>query len=259
MRSFAVVTSFSAKQWEDDLTRECVRTMATLWSCEKMVYVNGGECGVRDYAVTTYNLDIDASLWAFKQAYQNVTKPIMWPNGVYDYRFDACKFAHKVYALYRAGRESNADTIIWLDADVVTTREITNVFLTQTIPEDCIAAYLGREEQYTSECGFVGYNSRRFLQAFRSMYVSGDIFKLAEWHDSFVFDHLRTHWNHGRYFHNINQMKIKGKHVWPLTLLGAHMSHLKGPARKEHHQDFTDAELAAVTETEGMRVVKKAI
>lgn len=111
-RTFAVVTSFSAKQWEDDLTREAVRTMIQYWPCEKMVYVNGGECGVRDYAVQTYNLDLDSALWTFKQRYQNITKPMMWPKHCdgrlrqYDYRFDVCKFAHKIFALYRVGEKA---------------------------------------------------------------------------------------------------------------------------------------------------------
>ena len=262
-RTFAVVTSFSAKQWEDELTQECVRTL-NYWPCEKMVFVNGDKVDkfsretLTRFGVTAYNLDIDQSLWGFKQAYQDVTKPMMWPGGVYNYRFDACKFAHKVFALYRAGRETAADTIIWLDADVVTKKPITEEFLSSVVPEHCLVSYLGRKDWHTSECGFVGYNSRRFLQAFRSMYMSRNIFKLDEWHDSFVFDHLRTHWKHGGYFHNISR-GIPGKHVWPLSPLGEYLSHLKGPARKEHGKDFTDAELAAVTEAEGMRLVQEAV
>lgn len=137
----------------------------------------------------------------------------------------------------------------------MTMGEITADYLDLLIPEDCLLSYLGRNMPWTSECGFVGYNSRRFLQAFRSMYVTGDIFKLDEWHDSFVFDHLRTHWKHGGYFHNISR-DVGDKHVWPDSILGVRMKHLKGPARKRHGRDFTDDELKVVTEAEGMRVVQ---
>jgi hypothetical protein len=66
------------------------------------------------------------------------------------------------------------------------------------IPYNFDLCYLGRKGKY-SECGLYAMNLRssniqNFLKEFQRMYDDAEngIFRLAEWHDSFVFDAVRN-------------------------------------------------------------------
>lgn len=148
-----------------------------------------------------------------------------------DYRFDAGKFAKKVFAI-TASRSRYEDWRIWLDADVVIEKPITEDFLKRVCPDDMMGSYLGRKDWHHSECGWVAYNmayAYGFLYAFRQMYVSGEIFDHMEWHDSYLFDRLRER-TAGDWL-NLSE-GVFGMHVWDGSPLGEVMKHLKGPLRK---------------------------
>src|SRR3546814_8463031 len=82
----------------------------------------------------------------------------------------------------------------------------------------------------------VGYGKRYrgfdVLADLRKLYDTDEIVRFDEWHDSFVWDRLREHWQaKGGTFHNISK-GVPGLHVWPETPLGEFMDHHKGPKAK---------------------------
>lgn len=112
------------------------------------------------------------------------------------FRYDAYKFSKKVFAIELIATHYNVGRLCWLDADVVTHAPVPESLLTSLLPNNYCLSCLSRVG-YHSECGFVGYNlqhdnTRRFISAFSNLYVTGEVFKLAEWHDSWVFDWLRN-------------------------------------------------------------------
>lgn len=53
------------------------------------------------------------------------------------------KFAKKGYSLIHALYHSTADWVLWLDADVITQKDINHAVLDEILPVDCLATYMG--------------------------------------------------------------------------------------------------------------------
>jgi len=153
----------------------------------------------------------------------------------YDYKFDALKFSNKVFAYCKQATRTTAPYMVWLDADTVTLKPV---------PEDFIASlgdgflyYLGRRYMH-SECGFMRFdlrhpNAQLFFKTMQAMYESGEIYTLNEWHDSFVFDTVRSVLCASGTIdaHSISSYDVP-RHPFVNSVLGDYMDHLKGNRRK---------------------------
>ncbi len=160
----------------------------------------------------------------------------MAKNGNSDFRLNAVKFSKKVFAINLALTRTPAQRLIWLDADVYTHAQVPFDFIANFPPRGTAYALscLDRGRLYHSECGFVAYNlehqkTRPFITEFQRLYTSDEVFKLKEWHDSYVFDWLRK--RDGITAHCIPH-KSNG-HPFVFSELGRYMDHMKG-ARKQH-------------------------
>lgn len=187
-------------------------------------------------------LDASADLQSFIQRHQNnpLAHGQAGPPDVFNpkkqFRWDAVRFCHKVYAKAVAADMIDSGWMIWIDADTVTHSPVPTNWLHSVCPNDSMISYLGRGENYHSECGWVAYNldrveCRQFIQDFVNMYNCDEIFKLKEWHDSYVWDTLRRQFQHRCKFHNLNslaQTDARAGHPFINSSLGAYMDHLKG-------------------------------
>ena len=109
------------------------------------------------------------------------------------FKWDAVRFSHKVYAIFAEAKVTDADWIIWMDADTVCHSPISLGFISAMFTQDL--CFLGRRGKYT-ECGLYGINlfssnGQEFLKTFENYYNNDTIFTFAEWHDSYVFDEVR--------------------------------------------------------------------
>lgn len=156
------------------------------------------------------------------------------------FKWDAVRFSHKVFAVIHACQHIDADWVIWLDADTKTFAPVPAAFLDEICDNQAMACYLGRREKYHSECGWVAYNRRhpaliQFINQWRDLYMSGALFDLREYHDSFVFDVLRKNFQQqGTRFSNLSP-DLPGKgpgHPFIASRLGLYMDHMKGSKRK---------------------------
>ncbi len=149
----------------------------------------------------------------------------------YNFRYDAFRFAKKVFAIEIAAQRKRTGKLFWVDADTETFAALPEVLLYDLLPDDAALCCLDRGT-YHSECGFVGYNLDHpegfdFIRAFAALYASDEVFQLQEWHDSWVFDWLRR------------DLKIptapiahqSRHHPFVNSVLGRFMDHKKG-ARK---------------------------
>ncbi len=170
-----------------------------------------------------HNLNLDFEL----QNFLHSAAPVQ------DYRWDAWRFAKKVFAITDPNR-AKADWWIWLDADIVTEQKVSTAWLRHIVAKEI--TYLGRDKWPCSECGFVAYRTagreaNEFLARFREVYTSGEIFDHMEWHDSFIFDRVREEFPKS-WFSDLSS-GIPGMHVFDDSVLGDRMKHLKGPLRKK--------------------------
>ena len=202
---YAVVTTFNADGYET-YGRRMIQTFLSNWpkEVELLVYAEG--CTVVESApnLKVYDLNTTSpALVAFKTRWHSVPKA----NGdVSDdpvrsrrkdsgkgFKWNAVRFSHKVYAIFAAASVTDADWLIWMDADMVCHSAMPIQFLNSMfIGELC---FLGRRGKYT-ECGLYGINlktvsGQQFLKRFQEVYDKDHIFDYAEWHDSFVFDEVR--------------------------------------------------------------------
>lgn len=167
------------------------------------------------------------------QTFLETAPPIECP----DYRYAVNRFCRKVFAITNP-QNFDCDWLIWLDADTVTKKKVDDEFLSRVCPNGFTGSYLGRSEWHHSECGFVGYNLRQgakaFLERFREIYTSGEVYDHLEWHDSYIFDRVRDEFP-DLWFHNLSP-DAKGLDAWNHSPLAEVMDHFKGPeAKKERY------------------------
>lgn len=153
-----------------------------------------------------------------------------------DYRFDAARFAPKVFAFCHAAWNAD-DLVFWLDADIVIHEAVPIDFLRGLLPPGAYAGYFGRPGLYT-ETGFHMVDARHpahrsFLQELRAVYLDGTIFRLPQWHDCMAYDFVREQFEEaGVLFHNLSGIHRNDPHPMAKSEIGAYLDHLKGPNRK---------------------------
>lgn len=174
-----------------------------------------------------------------------------------EFKWDAIRFANKVYAVFDAAEQCGTDWLVWMDADTYVHSDWSYDDYKNLLPDTSWITYVGRGKgsQTWPECGFYGMNLKDgvcqdFLKEFERMYEDADngMFKLVEWHDSFIFGHI------------VNQMKQRqpnvldysaemylreaksggGGHPLINTKLGKWIDHLKGVRKSEGRSRASD-------------------
>ena len=255
----AVVTTFH----EDGLEKYAQRMINTFcanWPAEVVLHLYPEMCNpvIRDHShVTLKRLEEVKELMTFKNTWQGVPKangdvssdPVRSKrkDAGKGFKWHAVRFAHKVYAIFDCAKTTDADILIWMDADTICHSPITMQDLYRMIPTDSELCYLGRKGKY-SECGLYSMNLRSanvqaFLKEFQRFYDQAEqgIFQLAEWHDSFVFDAVRVKFPQMRqldwaaHLHDIRPRlgSSQGEgHPLINSEWGAWLDHLKGGRKK---------------------------
>lgn len=162
-----------------------------------------------------------------------------------NYRFQVTRFCHKIFALERAldaainqkatGSESPR-YIIWMDADVITQRQVTLSDIQACLPKpgDAVAT-MGRKDWPHSECGWMAFDLENggdaVIQRLYHAYATDEILQQKEWHDSWMFDVI-TKENLAPKVTNLTA-NASGMDVWPQSPMGKWSRHYKGPAAKQ--------------------------
>lgn len=254
---YAVITTFH-QPGLSQYAQTMIDTFEQYWPDSVDLYCYAENCTPKTTKPNVHVLDLhqqSPDLVEFKEKYRNVP----WANGMQmketglnfeanNFKWDAVRFSNKVFTVIDAVRNTTADWVIWLDADSKTHSPVTEQFLQQVCPENHFVSYLGRRAKYHSECGWVAYNVRhpdaaQFVTDWRNLYMSGQLFDLKEFHDSFVFDVLRTQYQErGTPFYNLSP-ELPGKgpgHPFIASQLGTVMDHMKGFRRKELGHSLPD-------------------
>ena len=171
-----------------------------------------------------------------------------------EFKWDAVRFANKVYAVFDAC-ERSTDWVAWMDADTFVHNNWTHEQFSDLLPDDKWITYVGRGKgsQTWPECGFYGLNlnhpvCKEFLKEFERFYEDAEngMFKLVEWHDSFIFGHilnlLKTYnpdvLDYSAEMYLREAKSGGGGHPLINTKLGQWIDHLKG-ARKDTGKSLT--------------------
>ena len=239
---YTVITTFNADGYAK-YGQRMIQTFLQNWPVDLVVYAEG--CNVTETApnLLVRDIAIVTDLTTFKQQWQNIPRangdvssdPVRSKrkDAGKGFKWDAVRFAHKVYSIFHCAKHIDTDWLIWMDADTVCHSPITQEDLERLCPETSDLCFLGRKHKYT-ECGLYAMNLRSlrvqyFLKQFQKYYDDAEqgIFTLDEWHDSFVFDAVRKH--HPLVELDWSSHLITGEgHPLINSAWGAYLDHLKG-------------------------------
>lgn len=165
----------------------------------------------------------------------------------YNYRFDAYKFARKVFVVYDAWAQAIPDIgsyedlptkeMAWIDADCIVHSDVPDTLIADTLTYEGkrnTIAFLGRNNWY-SECGYMAFDLTQddlgvFMEIYRNLYLSGAFMQLPEYHDCMMFDHARK--ISFLTSVNINPDPTYMDHPFIISVLGKYFDHLKGPRKQ---------------------------
>ena len=189
---------------------------------------------------------------AFKEKYKNdprangippndikARRPRDWHKA---FKWDGIRFANKTYAVFDAF-EKGKDWIVWMDADSYIHSPWSYEDFIALLPKSSYITYVGRGKgsQTWPECGFYGMNKNHpvcheFMKDFEAMYEDAEngMFKLEEWHDSYVFGEILNKYKEFPSHDYSAEMYLKeaktggGGHPLINGPLGRFMDHMKG-------------------------------
>jgi hypothetical protein len=205
----AVVTTFNEAGLKK-YGQRMIDTFCEMWPEEITLHIYPEACNpaIKNHNhVTLFRLEEIPELMAFKEKWKGVPKangdvsqdPVrsQRKDAGKGFKWDAVRFAHKVYAIFHCAKTTDADILLWMDADTICHSPIGIEDVKRLCPADRDLCFLGRKGKF-SECGLYAMNLRSlrtkmFLENFQHFYDDAEtgIFTLAEWHDSFVFDAVR--------------------------------------------------------------------
>jgi hypothetical protein len=238
-----------------------IETFLHSWPEEVVLVVYTEDCEIKEHApnLVTRNIDTVHALTAFKNTWRDV--PRANGNVMNDpvrsqrrdagkgFKWDAVRFAHKVYSIFHCAKNTKTDWLIWMDGDTVCHSGIALTDLDRLCPANRDLCFLGRRGKY-SECGLYAMNlasanTQTFLQHFQRMYDDAEngIFTLAEWHDSFVFDAVRTQCLLDELDWSSHLITGEG-HPLINSAWGAYLDHLKGKRKQAGRSPVQDLVVA---------------
>lgn len=256
---FDVITTFNGKIY-GQTGRKCIETFEKHWPAECKMYayyedmpLSSEAWDIESERIKYMDFKIVCPEWnSFRKYAKTIEADKMRSVKKQSFRFEATRFAHKVYSLLHAVKNENKKVhkkrifnnqyLVWLDADVFTDKNIPINFLKRMINPDRYMSYLGRERAH-SECGFLIFNRYHpshdsFWNDMEDMYTGHKLFQEREWHDSYIFDVVRQrHESKGMQDINISAIDPKSisettSHVWMRSILAEYMDHMKGKSRK---------------------------
>lgn len=250
---YSVITTFHQPGLEQ-YAQKMIDTFESLWPKEIDLWLCAEACQPKIQRDNTHIINIlgeSPELVDFITRHRN--NPLAHgqdgPPDVYhpkkQFRWDAVRFCYKVFSVALCAERIKTGWMIWIDADSHTHTPVNHDWLQQVCPDDYMMSYLGRGENYHSECGWVAYNldhpkTHQFIQEFVGMYQTDSIFQEREWHDSFIWDVVRRRYMNDttNQFLNLNpepEGKGMAGHPFINSILGLHMDHCKGQRKEQGH------------------------
>jgi hypothetical protein len=244
----AVVTTFH-KEGYDKYAKRMIQTFLETWPEDITLYAYPQDHAIEESANNLVVRDLHDScpdLVAFKNKWGNdpkakgevATGPVDRKGkqpGI-GFRWDAIRFSHKIYAVCHAARNTDADILLWMDADMICHTPIPHHFIDRMCQPHIGLGFLGREKKFT-ECGLYYMNlkdshTQKFLFEFQRAYDTGRLFQFSEWNDCWVFDEVRKEikqqhpaWQWNDWCKGL--IKEEG-HPLVNSEWGAYLDHLKG-------------------------------
>lgn len=228
-----VITSFN-QHYYDRIGRDCVATYLDMWSTPITVYAE--DCAVpADPRVRVLTFDQLGDDYRCFQEDSQLSR--------------RCRvFAKKAFCVIHAMNHSTADWLVWLDADVISTRRDPAQILSQMFKPNILAVYMGvtyndhvKTDKYgdwlVPETGFFAVNLRHpqlamFRNEYTRRYLERDFADLRRSYDNDVFGAAIRH-TPAQYLDLCAVLAKPYKTPLKHTALGAYLHHYKAKHSKD--------------------------
>ena len=241
--TYTFVTSFHKKH-EDVYARMMLESVSKNWkpSDTKLIaYVEGydslDELPLNDLDGVIEYRHIESIDARNNFIERNKDKNGNYAEAPYNYRMDALRFCHKVYALTDVALEmlDNQDQgwLAWIDADTVTKKMFKAEDAAKIMIPEVDIVHLGRIDIDYSETGFMAFNmayhnAASLLIDLRGAYDTDEVFSYREWTDAFIFTRiLKIYEAHGAKVRNLSE-GVRGLSVFDQCMLDEYFVHNKG-------------------------------
>jgi cellulose synthase/poly-beta-1,6-N-acetylglucosamine synthase-like glycosyltransferase len=227
-----IITSFH-KPYFDLIGKDCIESWIKYWPKEVRL-----TCYVEDFIMPVYDRINCVSFDKLGEDYES------FQSG--NYGRGTKKFAKKAFSFIHAMEHSDADRIVWVDADTITKKTISLPFLKSLLPDDKLSTHMGvtyldskdgrTGKWFVPETGFFAINKKHamfsdFLELYKKTYVKGK------------FTGLRRQYDNDVYGYAIKKLKApsfdlceknKKSYKTPLkhTILGEYLYHFKAKHSK---------------------------
>lgn len=227
-----VITSFN-QEYYNNIGHACVKTWLEHWPAELAL-----TCYVEQFSLPTTPrikqidfAELGDSYVAFQQS---------------DFKERVKTFAKKAYSVIHAMEHSQADRIIWLDADVLTTANIPINFIHALCPDRTLATYMQVYHEkdnrvWTSaETGIFVVNTKHpnfaaFARRYRQYYDQRLTQNIRRFYDGEVFGAVANEFKS-----DVRDLcaDFKKKYKTPLrhTILGPYLNHYKSKGNKNNFE-----------------------
>jgi len=241
MSKYTFVTAFN-KEHFDLYAKQMLESVVDNWNPDDfrlVVYYDGFGSEKPDAPEASFIEYRDLDKLKARQDFitRNKDKNGRYAEAPYNYRMDAVRFCHKVYAYtdlaYELIDQENTGWLVWLDADTITTTKFTAEDAAKILSADTDVVHLGRIDIDYSETGFVGWNmdmhnAVSMLVDIRGAYDTDEVLAYREWTDSFVFERLLNIYKaHGTKTYNLSD-GVRGLAVFENSVLKDYFIHNKG-------------------------------
>jgi len=236
MTKYHVVTSFSDKLWKNYASNTVPSVRKHLPKEVTMsAWYNGDYSSVWEEElpdVRFEDLNAVGDYQYFRQKYKRTKVPKVEPG--HQFRFNFLPFWNKVCALYQEIGKHTEGYVVWVDADVVSIKEITMDDLERWTDGADVSTLVRGAPWNTWDTGFVALKVPEAIPLVKEvydLYTSGRIFDHNEWHDAYLFTVAFKDFKDKLRLKNLNMMS-SAAHPFDASTLPPQLAHLKGAERK---------------------------
>jgi hypothetical protein len=237
--SAAVVTTFPNSSW-DVYSKRMLQAFSQNWPKEIPVLI-GLDDDLLLESVKKFTRPQDAICIGWGKEHGDFVERNKGKDDANNYRKQPVRFCHKVFTIARAydsackqkaSGEVAPRYLIWMDADVITTRKVTLDDIQECLPKPGdVAATQKRKDWPHSECGWIAFDlengAGEIIEEWFHCYTEDKILTMEQQDDSWAFDQITK----DKSLTNLSA-DAPGLDVWQFTPMGKWSKHYKGPMAK---------------------------
>ena len=246
-RTLEVITTYN-KKYYDICGKRMIETFIEKWPKDVHLYAYWQEQEPEIFADNIHYVELykeNPHLKKFVDENKNDPKKNGQTTNGYNFQKDGVKFSHKVFAQTHRIKNTDADILLYLDADTYTHETPNLNYIYSILPEDHLCTYFGRPRLY-DETGFYMHNAKHhdalvWAETLEKIYTEGELWTYPLQVDCYTMYAGRQKYPHTKQLDLVEHHGGLGKkHPFVNSPLGEFLEHLKGDRKELGHSRASD-------------------